>query len=110
VYGGLNLYGIEAEAFDDEARDAARVYASYAAVAVQNMNLHETTRDLAANLDAAMRSRALIEQAKEILMREHHCDAGVAFEILRSASQRYNRKLRDIAQGFVDGEGRGPKG
>ncbi len=110
VYGGLNLYGIEAEAFDDEARDAARVYASYAAVAVQNMNLHETTRDLAANLDAAMQSRALIEQAKEILMREHHCDAGVAFEILRSASQRYNRKLRDIAQGFVDGEGRGPKG
>jgi GAF domain-containing protein len=110
VHGGLNLYGIEAEAFDDEARDAARVFASYAAVAVQNMNLYETTRDLAANLDAAMQSRAVIEQAKGILMREHHCDAGVAFEILRSASQRYNRKLRDIAQGIVDGVGRPPKG
>jgi GAF domain-containing protein len=108
VHGGLNLYAVEADAFDDEARDAARVFASYAAVAVQNMHLYESTRDLAANLDAAMQSRAVIEQAKGILMRDHACDAATAFEILRSASQRYNRKLRDIAQGIVAGVSRGP--
>jgi GAF domain-containing protein len=108
VHGGLNLYATEVDAFDDEARDVARVFASYAAVAVQNMHLYETTRDLAANLDAAMQSRAVIEQAKGMLMRDHGCDAAVAFEILRSASQRYNRKVRDIAQGIVDGANKAP--
>jgi hypothetical protein len=34
VYGALNLYAVEASAFDDESRDLARVFASYAAVAV----------------------------------------------------------------------------
>jgi AmiR/NasT family two-component response regulator len=34
-------------------------------------------------------------------------DAEAAFEILREASQRYNRKLREIAQAIVDGTSEG---
>jgi AmiR/NasT family two-component response regulator len=49
----------------------------------------------------AMDSRAVIEQAKGVLMAQRHVDADQAFDILREASQRYNRKLRDIAQGIV---------
>jgi AmiR/NasT family two-component response regulator len=67
------------------------------------MHLYETTRQLAENLDLAMQSRAAIEQAKGILMSERRCDAGEAFDILAAASQRSNRKLRDIAQAIVDG-------
>ena len=105
IHGALNLYAVEAKAFDDEARDTARAFASYVAVAVQNMQLYETTRELAENLDAAMRSRAVIEQAKGILMSQRRCDATEAFGILATASQRSNRKLRDIAQAIVDGVG-----
>lgn len=103
IHGALNLYAVEPEAFDDEARDTARAFASYVAVAVQNMQLYETTRELADNLDAAMRSRAVIEQAKGVLMSQRRCDATEAFNILAAASQRSNRKLRDIAQAIVDG-------
>jgi len=106
IHGGLNLYRTEAGGFDDEAKDIARVFASYAAVAVQNMQLYESTRELAENLDAAMRTRAVIEQAKGIIMSQRHCDATHAFDLLATASQRSNRKLRDIAQAIVDGTSR----
>ena len=105
IHGGLNLYRVEAGGFDDEAKDVARVFASYAAVAVQNMQLYESTRELAENLDSAMRSRAVIEQAKGIVMGQRRCNAAEAFDILAAASQRSNRKLRDIAQAIVDGVG-----
>ena len=105
VHGALNLYGVEARAFDDDARGTARVFASYAAVAVHNMHLYESTRDLAQNLDAAMQTRAVIEQAKGILMSQRRCDATEAFAVLAAASQRSNRKLRDIARAIVEGVG-----
>ncbi len=103
VHGALNLYAVEADAFDDEARDVARAFASYVAVAVHNMHLYESTRDLAENLDRAMQTRAVIEQAKGILMSQRCCTAAEAFQLLAAASQRGNRKLRDIAQAIVDG-------
>lgn len=103
VHGALNLYATEAAAFDDEARELAATFASYAAVAVHNMHLYESSRDLAEHLDVAMRSRAVIEQAKGILMSQRRCDANEAFGLLAAASQRSNRRLRDIAQAIVDG-------
>lgn len=103
IHGGLNLYAAEAHAFDDDAKDVARAFASYAAVAVHNMHLYESTRELAENLDIAMRTRAVIEQAKGILMSQRRCDATQAFNVLAAASQRSNRKLRDIAQAIVNG-------
>jgi GAF domain-containing protein len=103
LHGGLNLYAVEANAFDGEARAVAGTFASYAAVAVHNMHLFESTRALADNLDIAMRTRAVIEQAKGILMSQRRCDATEAFNLLAAASQRSNRKLRDIAHAIVDG-------
>jgi GAF domain-containing protein len=103
IHGGLNLYAAEAHAFDDDAKEVARAFASYAAVAVHNMHLYESTRELAENLDIAMRTRAVIEQAKGILMSQRRCGATEAFNVLAAASQRSNRKLRDIAQAIVNG-------
>ncbi|WP_245160446.1 GAF and ANTAR domain-containing protein [Blastococcus sp. CT_GayMR20] len=103
VHAALNLYGVEAHAFGDDAKAVAREFASYAAAAAANMYLYESTRQLAEHLDRAMASRAVIEQAKGILMAQRRCDAAEAFNILAAASQRSNRKLRDIAAAIVDG-------
>jgi hypothetical protein len=67
------------------------------------MHLYASTRELADHLHIAMRSRAVIEQAKGILMSQRRCDAAEAFNLLAAASQRSDRKLRDIAQAIVDG-------
>jgi AmiR/NasT family two-component response regulator len=60
-------------------------------------------QEKARNMRIAMDTRAVIEQAKGVLMAQRHVDADQAFELLREASQRYNRKLRDIASGIVEG-------
>ncbi|GEL22130.1 hypothetical protein PSU4_10840 [Pseudonocardia sulfidoxydans NBRC 16205] len=53
-------------------------------------------------LEAALRSRPVIEQAKGMLMQSHRCTEDVAFRLLISISQAVNRKLRDIATEIVD--------
>ena len=72
-------------------------------MAVGNIHLYETTRQRAEHLEIAMQNRAVIEQAKGILMAQRRCDAAEAFNILAAASQRANRKLREIAAAIVAG-------
>jgi AmiR/NasT family two-component response regulator len=53
-------------------------------------------------LHAAMKTRPTIDQAKGILMAQHGCAAEEAFGMLSEASQRSNRKLREVAEGIVE--------
>jgi GAF domain-containing protein len=98
----LNLYATKPKAFDDAAVELATSFAGYAGVALANMHLYESTRALAEQLQTAMESRAVIEQAKGILMGQRRCSADEAFDILVRLSQQANRKLRDVAQALVD--------
>ncbi|MGV8873651.1 MAG: ANTAR domain-containing protein [Rhodococcus sp. (in: high G+C Gram-positive bacteria)] len=59
---------------------------------------YESTEDV----QTALRQRAPIEQAKGMLMAIHRITADAAFARLIKLSQRSNRKLRDVAQDFVD--------
>jgi response regulator NasT len=54
------------------------------------------------NLQGAFGRRAVIEQAKGILMACHALDQERAFEMLRSHSQRNGRKLIDVAEAVVE--------
>lgn len=100
--GALNNYSSRPSAFaSGESLDAALAVAETVAVAVANARAHAELSDQAHHMRMAMESRAVIEQAKGVLMAQRHIDADQAFEVLRDASQRYNRKLRDIAQGIV---------
>jgi response regulator NasT len=54
------------------------------------------------SLQGAFGRRALIEQAKGILMARNAVDADRAFELLRDHSQHNGRKLVDVAQAIVD--------
>jgi AmiR/NasT family two-component response regulator len=52
-------------------------------------------------MQKAMESRAVIEQAKGIIMGDRRCTAAEAFAILTKLSQDTNRKLRDVAAALV---------
>jgi response regulator NasT len=54
------------------------------------------------NLQGAFGRRAVIEQAKGILMARHSIDADRAFELLREHSQHSGNKLVDVAAAIVD--------
>ena len=59
-------------------------------------------RALNIGLGEAMKNRAVIEQAKGILMARQQCGEDEAFDLLVRASQRENIKLRTVAQRIVD--------
>ncbi|WP_249933224.1 GAF and ANTAR domain-containing protein [Blastococcus sp. CCUG 61487] len=102
--GGLNMYSRRPRAFaSPESLEAGLDVAETIAVVVANADAHAQLSDHARNMRLAMESRAVIEQAKGVLMAQRHVTAEQAFEILREASQRYNRKLREIALGIVEG-------
>jgi GAF domain-containing protein len=101
--GALNNYSSKVAAFaTPEALGACLEVAEAVAVAIVNADAHARVVDQAHNMRRAMESRAVIEQAKGVLMAQRGVDAQQAFDMLRDASQRYNRKLRDIAAGIVE--------
>jgi GAF domain-containing protein len=102
VGAALNIYSTRPQAFDGESRRVAGALADYAGVAIANMHVLETQGRVAEQLKTAMQSRAVIEQAKGVLMGQHRCSADEAFGMLVARSQRSNRKLRDVAQALVD--------
>jgi GAF domain-containing protein len=101
VNGALNIYAREPYAFDEEDRRAAQKFAPYAAVAVGNMHAYASARDMAENLHIALESRAVIDQAKGILMERHKLTADQAFQALAAVSMRSNTKVRDVAEELV---------
>jgi GAF domain-containing protein len=102
VAAAINIYSTEPDAFDEAAVELGMTLAAYAAVAVANIHVYETQAQVAEQLRQAMQSRAVIEQAKGILMGQRRCTSQEAFDILVTLSQGANRKLRDVAQALVD--------
>ena len=68
VTGALNVYATTVNAFDDDAITIAQTFAGFAAVGLANAHLYETQATLAGHMQKAMESRAVIEQAKGIIM------------------------------------------
>ncbi len=101
IIGALNLYSRAPHAFVDN-EQMATVFVAHAAAALASAKAYSASQALNEQLRAALDSRAVIEQAKGVLMRDHRIDSEEAFEMLRHASQHTNRKLRDVAAAIVN--------
>ena len=98
---GLNVYAPDVDAFTDDDREALVAFAAYAGAALTNMDALQDARELAENLQKAMEFRAVIEQAKGILMAQHKVTADQAFRLLADVSMHTNQKVRDVAANLV---------
>jgi GAF domain-containing protein len=101
--GALNLYALRAGAFDEFDTAVVRMAAERCADTIAAAQEIIGARTLAAQLEQAMGSRAVIEQAKGILMGLRGVTEHDAFEIIRTESQNRNIKVRDIAERIVTG-------
>ena len=99
--GALNTYAGRSRVFDDHDVELAEEVAAWVAVAVGNAEAAARTSEDLTLLRTVMMSRALIEQAKGILMERHKIKEDEAFTALTHASQRTNTKLRDVAAELV---------
>ena len=109
VTGALNIYATTPKAFDDDAITIAQTFAGFAAVGLANFHLYETQATLAGHMQKAMENRAVIEQAKGIIMGERRCTPDQAFAVLTKLSQDGNRKLREVASDLVENAYRRPR-
>jgi GAF domain-containing protein len=100
--GALNLYARPERAFTDRDRETGTSFAAQAAIVLANAQAYWDAHDLSIRLGEAMQDRAVIEQAKGMLMAAQRFDEAAAFDMLVTASQRENLKLRDIARRIVD--------
>jgi GAF domain-containing protein len=99
--GALNTYGRRPQVIDDSDLELAEEVAAWVAVAVGNAEAAARTSDDLTQLRTAMTSRALIEQAKGILMERHKITEDEAFTMLTHASQQTKTNLPDVAAELV---------
>jgi hypothetical protein len=99
VGGSLNLY---VRGGDPGAAEVADALVQAAVVPVANAWLYEEVVRRADNLRIALQTRAVIEQAKGILMERLRITADQAFDALVRTSNDTNTKVREVAQAIVD--------
>ena len=100
--GALNLYrGTTGEFRDDDVR-LAQAFADVATIGILQERTVTRAEQRAEQLQAALSSRVLIEQAKGIIAERHDVSIQEAFDALRRHARDNNRKLRDVCQAVVD--------
>ncbi len=102
VFGAMNVYAHAKEAFDERAERLGELFAAPAAVAVQNAQVLEQTKRLAASLQGALSTKALIDQALGIIRSRSGASSDEAFARLRAMSQTRNVKLAVVAESLVE--------
>jgi GAF domain-containing protein len=101
--GALNLFGYGDHGFAETDSRLLQLYTTVVSFGLRTTRRYHRARQRAADLETAMNSRAVIEQAKGILMAAHRISADGAMKRLIAESQHTNVKLRDVATRFVDG-------
>ncbi|WP_055489133.1 GAF and ANTAR domain-containing protein [Streptomyces sp. TP-A0356] len=108
--GALTFYAAAPGTFTDHDQRELGQFAAQAgggiALAQRLADAEEFTRDL----QTAMQSRSVIDQAIGAVMRQQHCSADQAFDLLRELSQQTNTRLRDVCTHLItDIGGQPPK-
>jgi transcriptional regulator with GAF, ATPase, and Fis domain len=99
--GALNLFGFQAHGFDEVEEKLLGLYATAVETALRSNARYLLFRELSQQLQVALSTRAVIDQAKGIIMASRGVTAEEAFTELVRQSQLENVKLHDIAERFV---------
>ncbi|GAA2304243.1 GAF and ANTAR domain-containing protein [Streptomyces violaceusniger] len=99
--GALNLYAAPPEAYARADLTSLRSLAAQATGAIALAQRITDTQEFAGQLQDAMAHRSVIDQALGVIMGQRRCTAQEAFEILRSASQHRNIKLRELCTELI---------
>lgn len=103
----VTLYAFRPGPITPAAQEAVRVLAEESVEGLIHDHARACAEAEVEQLRTAMASRAVIDQASGIVMHMLDCDAGQAFDVLRTLSQRTNHKLSAIAARIVHVKGRG---
>lgn len=102
VLGAMNVYAHAKHAFDERAAEFGELFAVPAAIGVQNAQTLAQALRLAGRLEAALKTRGVIDRAVGIMMSRGGGTEEQALARLRLISQHEHRKLVVVAQRLVD--------
>jgi hypothetical protein len=103
VIGAVNMFAANAATLTPPEVEVGQALADVATVGLLQERSIREARLLNEQLQAALNSRVVIEQAKGMLAERRLVEMDAAFEILRSYARNSNRKLSDVAHALVNG-------
>lgn len=102
--GALNLFVTGDGSLSDSDVSGARAFADVATIAILQHQAAIDARQVNEQLNRALNSRVVIEQAKGILAERAGLDVDQAFVRLRTHARGHNLPLVDLAQDIIDGK------
>lgn len=102
VIGALNLFGTEPGALDADTTRLGQALADVATIGLLQARAIHQRDTIAEQLQSALNSRVIIEQAKGVIAERRQLDMDQSFTLLRSTARSSNRRLSDLARAIVD--------
>jgi hypothetical protein len=103
VVGSLNLFHAGTGGLGSAELRLAQALADAATIGILHQRIVRRGETVAGQLQLALTSRIVIEQAKGVLAERLQISADDAFEVLRSAARSRNRLLSDLARDVTSG-------
>jgi transcriptional regulator with GAF, ATPase, and Fis domain len=103
IIGSLNLFRDQEGPLNETDATAAQALADVATISVlQERTIHDS-RTVRKQLQHALDTRIVIEQAKGVIAYTHHLDMDAAFRLIRHHARSTRTPLSAVAAGIVDG-------
>ncbi|PXX58163.1 GAF domain-containing protein [Nocardia tenerifensis] len=100
--GALNLFSTGAEHMTEDDLLVGQALADIASIAILQARMLADHKAVNGQLQSALESRIVIEQAKGMLAAHGDLDPDAAFEILRAHARRSRIRLPELARAVVD--------
>jgi len=102
----LSLFGLRPGAVEANQLQLAELLAAYGGALVGAVSDYDESRRVATQLRDAADARAVVDQAKGILMHALGCTADEALDRMREVSQRSNLRATEVARRVIDAHAR----
>jgi GAF domain-containing protein len=103
VIGAMNLFSKTTAKLSDEDVNMGQALADVATIGLLQERAVREKELLAEQLQTALNSRVLIEQAKGVLSERAQIPVGEAFNVMRAYARRHGRTLTGVASEVIDG-------
>ena len=101
IIGALNVFGTEAHGLSADELRIAQALADMTTIGLLQERAVRRGEVLSAQLQTALNTRIVIEQAKGALAQIHGCTPDEAFTLMRAFCRRSHRKLSEVAHQVV---------
>lgn len=101
--GALNLFLAEKGSLADSDLAVGQALADVATIGILHQRILSRSEVVNQQLQTALNTRLIIEQAKGVLSERGNLDMDRAFNLLRAHARRTNRRLAELARSVVDG-------